>query len=132
MIVKQPQAVPAQDVTMEGARDVQVRVLFGPADQAPTFAMRIFDLAPGGHTPFHEHPFEHEVVILSGDIVIVTEDGDRPVQVGDGILIYPDEKHQFRNRSDSQPASFMCLVPIAYQTGEGSGPVREVNYQQGK
>ncbi len=115
MIIKKPQAVPAQEVTMEGAHDVQVRVLFGPADQAPTFAMRIFDLAPGGHTPYHEHPFEHEVMILAGDIVITTEEGDKPVQVNDVVLVHPNDKHQFRNRSDSQPASFMCLVPIAYQ-----------------
>jgi len=115
MLIKRPQDIPAQDVTMEGARDVQVRVLFGPSDQAPTFAMRIFEMAPGGHTPYHHHDFEHEVMILAGDVVIVSEEGERPVQVGDVALICPNEKHQFRNGSPSQPASFMCLVPIAYQ-----------------
>jgi quercetin dioxygenase-like cupin family protein len=115
MIIKKVHDVPLQDVAMEGARDVRVRVLFGPADQAPTFAMRVFEMAPGGHTPYHQHDFEHEVMILSGDIVIVTAEGERPVQVNDGVLIYPNEMHQFRNGSDTQPASFMCLVPIAYQ-----------------
>jgi len=100
---------------MDGARDVKVRVVFGPADKAPTFAMRVFELAPGGHTPFHTHPFEHEIVLLDGDIAVVTEQGDKPLQTGDVVLVPPDEKHQFKNRSDKNGARFMCLVPVAYQ-----------------
>ncbi|MFC1766380.1 cupin domain-containing protein [Planctomycetota bacterium] len=116
MIIKNPLEVPAVDVEMEGAQDVKVRVVLGPADDAPTFAMRIFELAPSGHTPYHAHPFEHEVVMLSGDIDIVTPAGDRPMQVGDVALIAPGDTHQFKNRSTEAPASFMCLVPIAYQS----------------
>ena len=101
---------------MEGAKDVKVRVLFGPADNAPTFAMREFEMAPGGHTPFHTHPFEHEAMLLDGDISVVTEDGERQLQKGDVILMPPDEKHQFKNLSATEVARFMCLVPIAYQT----------------
>ena len=115
MIIKNIDQVLLQDVNMEGAKDVKVRVLFGPSDDAPTFAMRVFELAAGGHTPWHTHPFEHEVVMLDGDIAVVTEQGDRPLQKGDVILMPPDEKHQFKNQSDTQGARFMCLVPIAYQ-----------------
>lgn len=115
MIIKKTDEVPAQDVTMEGAKDVKVRVVLGPADNAPTFALRIFELAPGGHTPFHAHPFEHEAVILEGTIAAGTEDGDKPLQVGDVLLVEPDEKHNFKNLSDTEPAKFMCLVPIEYQ-----------------
>ena len=116
MLIKTPSDVPAVDVDMDGARNVKVRVLLGPADQAPTFAMRLFELGPEGQSPYHRHAFEHEVMILSGDIAIVTPNGDRPVQVGDVALIAPNEFHQFKNRSTTEPASFMCLVPIAYQT----------------
>jgi quercetin dioxygenase-like cupin family protein len=115
MLIKKISDVPLQDVNMEGARDVKVRVVFGPKDNAPTFAMRVFELAPGGHTPFHTHPFEHEAVVLDGDIAAVTENGEKPLNKGDMLLIPPDEKHQFKNRSDTHSASFMCLVPIAYQ-----------------
>lgn len=115
MIVKHRHDVPAAAVGMEGAKDVKVRVLLGPGDQVPTFAMRVFELAPGGHTPYHDHPFEHEVLILSGDITIVTPTGDKPVRVDDVIYIAPNETHQFKNRSETKPASMMCLVPIAYQ-----------------
>ncbi|MHC4951766.1 MAG: cupin domain-containing protein, partial [Planctomycetota bacterium] len=65
--------------------------------------------------PFHTHPFEHEAMLLDGDIAIVTEDGDRPLKKGDVVIMPPDEKHQFKNRSNTEPASFMCLVPVEYQ-----------------
>ncbi|MCE5184915.1 MAG: cupin domain-containing protein [Planctomycetaceae bacterium] len=115
MLIKKINDVPATQVQMEGAKDVKVRVIFGPADKAPTFAMRIFELAPGGHTPFHAHAFEHEAVILEGDIALVTDSGDKPVQKGDMVLVMPDEKHQFKNRSTNAAARFMCLVPVVYQ-----------------
>lgn len=116
MIIKKIADVPAKPVDMEGVKDVNVRVIFGPAEGAPTFAMRVFDLAPGGHTPFHTHPFEHEAMILSGDVALVNADGEEiPADIGDVALVMGDEKHQFKNLSDTQPASFMCLVPIEYQ-----------------
>jgi len=115
MIIKTPEDVSAVPVNMEGAENVTVRVLFGPADNAPTFAMRRFDIGPGGQTPYHRHPFEHEVVILSGDIAIVRPDGEQPVRPGQVVLVMPDEQHAFRNRSDTEPAAMLCLVPVEYQ-----------------
>lgn len=115
MIIKKMTDVPPQDVKMDGAANVKVRVLLGPSDHAPTFAMRLFELAPGGHTPFHSHPFEHEVVVLEGDIAAVDESGSHPVQKGEVLLVMPNEKHQFVNRSGVNSARFLCMVPAAYQ-----------------
>lgn len=115
MIIKTMQNVPAQPVVMDGAKDVTVRVLIGPKDNAPTFAMRLFELAPGGHTPFHTHDFEHEVIIVDGDIAVMTEDGPKPVKKGDVVFMPANEKHQFKNQSNTASAQFICLVPIAYQ-----------------
>ena len=115
MIIKKVSDVAVKPVQMDGAKNVSVRVIFGPADYAPTFAMRIFEVAGGGHTPYHSHPFEHEVMILSGNMAIVTEKGSRLLAPGDMILVLPNEQHQFKNLSDTQKASFLCLVPIAYQ-----------------
>jgi quercetin dioxygenase-like cupin family protein len=115
MIIKNMQQVAAQPVAMEGAKDVTVRVLIGPKDEAPTFAMRLFELAPGGHTPYHDHDFEHEVIILEGDIAVVTAYGPKTLQKNDVLLVAPNEQHQFKNLSVNAPARFICLVPIAYQ-----------------
>lgn len=116
MIIKKAGSVPARDVKMEGASDVRVRVIFGPADQAPTFAMRIFELSPGGHTPFHSHPFEHEVLVLNGKIGLVSEEGTNELGAEDAVLITPGEQHQFRNLSAKEAARFQCLVPVEYQS----------------
>ena len=67
MLVKKIEDVPAAQVQMEGAKNVTVRVLFGPDDNAPTFAMRLVEIDADGHTPFHAHPFEHEVFVLKGE-----------------------------------------------------------------
>ncbi|MCF7973608.1 MAG: cupin domain-containing protein [Phycisphaerae bacterium] len=116
MIIKSQDQVSQVPVDMEGAVDVKVQVMLGPSDHAPTMAMRIFELAPSGHTPFHTHAFEHEVMILTGSIAVVTPEGDIPVKPGDVVLVMANEPHQFKNVSDTQNARFMCLVPIAYQT----------------
>ena len=115
MLIKKPQDIPAVPVDMEGAKDVTVRVLFGPQDKAPTFAMRLFELAGGGHTPYHSHPFEHEVIVVSGAAAVVTPEKEIPLSIGEVLLVEPDETHQFKNRSQTDSASFICLVPIAYQ-----------------
>ena len=115
MLIKKIDAVKAVPVEMEGAKNVSVRVLFGPEDGAPTFAMRVFDLEKAGHTPYHSHPFEHEVIVLAGEIAAVTQNGETPLSVGDVLLMMPDEIHQFRNLSETDPARMVCLVPVQYQ-----------------
>ena len=115
MIIKNTKDVPVVKVEMDGVKDVSVRVLFGPADKAPTFAMRQFEIEKGGHTPLHTHPFEHEVVILQGQIAVVSQDGETATAPGDVVMVMPNEKHQFKNMSDTEPAKMLCLVPIEFQ-----------------
>jgi len=115
VIIKKIEEVPAVKVEMDGAKDVSVRVLFGPTDKAPTFAMRQFEIEKSGHTPLHTHPFEHEVVILQGQIAVVWENGETSVSPGDVVMVMPNEKHQFKNMSETEPAKMLCLVPVEYQ-----------------
>ena len=115
MLMKTIQAVPAKPVDMDGAKDVTMRVIFGPADNAPTFAMRLFEIGPVGHTPFHTHPFEHQAIVMTGSISLLTDQGETPLSPGQVVMVSPNEKHQFRNASSDQPASIICLVPIEFQ-----------------
>jgi len=103
--------VTPETVTMDGARDVTCRWLIGEKDAAPNFAMRLFEVAPGGCTPHHAHPFEHEVFIVSGRGTLVADDGDKSVAAGTFAFVKPDEKHQFRN-TGSEPLRFLCLIPL--------------------
>jgi len=97
-------------VTMEGASGCTVRWLVGEKDAAPNFAMRQFEIAPGGHTPKHFHPYEHEVYILDGQGEILDADAPKPLAAGDVVFVAPNDVHQFRNTGQA-PLRFLCLIP---------------------
>src|SRR5262249_55928732 len=97
-------------VTMEGAVGCQVRWLVDETLGAPNFAMRHFEVAPGGYTPKHSHPYEHEVFVLEGSGVVVEGDVEHSLEPGDFVLVTPDEVHQFRN-TGHVPLKFLCMVP---------------------
>lgn len=110
MKVQNIDSVPQQPVDMAGSQGCQVQWLLGEKDGAPNFAMRRFEVAPGGHTPKHHHPYEHEVYVLAGKGEVIEGDQPHPIGPGDVILVSPDEIHQFRNTGD-QPLRFLCLIP---------------------
>lgn len=99
-----------QPVQMEGSSGCTVRWLIGEQDGAPNFAMRQFEVAPGGYTPRHSHPYEHEVFVLEGEGEVFEGDQPHPLRAGDVVLVRPDEIHQFRNTGNA-PLKFLCLVP---------------------
>jgi len=110
MKVNHHEAIEQQPVEMEGAEGCSVRWLVGEKDGAPTFAMRQFEVAPGGHTPKHSHPYEHEVFVLDGNGVVLDGDTEHPLRAGDVIFVQPDDVHQFRNTGEG-PMKFLCMVP---------------------
>ena len=99
-----------QGVTMAGASGAKMRMLTGPAEKAPNFHMRHFEIAPGGRTPHHQHDFEHEVLILTGRGFARSENGQRPFKAEDVIFVPANEKHQFVNDT-TDPCTFICLIP---------------------
>jgi quercetin dioxygenase-like cupin family protein len=108
--LKKLQEVPSSEVTMEGAAGCRVRWLVGEKENAPNFAMREFEVAPGGHTPHHFHDYEHEVYVLAGSGTVLDGDRERPLSAGDVLFIAPNDVHQFRN-TGSEPMRFLCLIP---------------------
>jgi len=98
-------------VAMEGARGAVIRELITDRDGAPTFAMRLFELAPEGHTPKHSHPHEHEIYILAGAGQLGGAAGGRPLRQGDAVFVPGGVEHQFAN-TGSGPLRFLCLIPI--------------------
>jgi quercetin dioxygenase-like cupin family protein len=95
----------------EGASKLKVRWLITEEIGAENFAMRLFEMEPGGYSPFHSHPWEHEVFILEGEGLVVGEGRERKFKSGNAIFIPPNEKHQFKNNG-KKTLKFLCLVPI--------------------
>ena len=103
-------------VDMEGAKEVQRQLMIGSAHGSPSFSFRVFTIQPGGHTPHHSHPFEHLNYIIEGNAVVLDNDGrENPVKKGDFVLMPPNEKHQYRNASPTDPFVMICAVPKEYE-----------------
>ncbi len=102
--------IPSAPVQMEGSSGCRIRVLIGQEDGAPSFSMRQFEVAPGGHTPRHSHAYEHEVFVLEGMGVVVEENCEHPLRPGTVVYVPPGVLHQFRN-TGSGPLRFLCLIP---------------------
>lgn len=110
MIIRPSAKVPAETVEA-GASGAKIRELITVREGAPNFAMRLFDLAAGGYTPLHSHPWEHEVFILQGAGAVMSDDGTHPFSGGDAVFIPGDERHQFRNTGEGV-LRFICVIPI--------------------
>jgi quercetin dioxygenase-like cupin family protein len=100
---------------MEGAKGIYKQIPLSKKDGAPTFSFRVFTIEPGGHTPFHQHEFEHMNYVISGEGILVAEDREHELKQGDFALILAGEKHQFKNSSDKQNLLIICAVPREYE-----------------
>ena len=100
---------------MEGAKGVTKQIPLSKADGVPAFSFRVFTIEPGGHTPFHRHPFEHMNYVIEGNGALVVEDREHELKEGDFALVLPDEKHQFKNSSKNKNLRVICAVPKEYE-----------------
>ena len=96
-----------------GAEGVRVRWLINKEnDGAQHFAMRLFDVAPNGHTPKHSHNWEHEVYVLEGDGVVFCEGSEKQIKSGYAVFVPPNTVHYFKN-TGKKKLCFLCLVPYS-------------------
>jgi quercetin dioxygenase-like cupin family protein len=100
---------------MQGAKGVYKQIPLSRKDGVPTFSFRVFTIEPGGHTPFHQHEFEHMNYVINGEGILVAEDREHNLIEGDFALILAGEKHQFKNSSDNQNLLIICAVPREYE-----------------
>ncbi len=103
-------------VEMEGVKNAFKQVPVSKKDGAPLFSFRVFTIEPEGHTPFHQHPFEHVNYVIEGTGAIVSETGqEHEIKKGDFALVLPNEKHQYRNKSTGGALIMICAVPKEYE-----------------
>lgn len=108
-------------VSMDGVKGASMAVMIGRDDRAPHFAMRSFAVEPGGHTPRHQHDYEHEVFVVSGRARVLLEGAHHELRAGDSVYVPANELHQFSVPEDAgEPFRFLCMVPVEQNCG---GPV---------
>jgi len=113
MKIFQYQNVEAKDAD-KGSSKLRVRWLITKEIGAENFAMRLFEMEPEGYSPFHSHPWEHEVFILEGEGLVAGKEEEKRFRTGDVIFIPPNEKHQFKN-STKKTVKFLCLIPYVHK-----------------
>ncbi|MHC4462060.1 MAG: cupin domain-containing protein [Planctomycetota bacterium] len=99
-------------VEIEGAKDVGIRWLISKEDGAENFAMRMFELQPGGFTPLHKHQHEHEVFVIEGEGIFVYEGKEYQFNRDYVIFVPGNKEHQFRNTGNSI-LRLLCLIPTS-------------------
>ena len=110
MLIDQVENVEAKTIDLDGVKDAKIRVLIADEQGAPNFHMREMIVAPGGYTPRHIHEWEHECYIISGEGMMETPEGPKPVKAGDFVFVAPNDDHQFQNTGDEE-LKFLCLIP---------------------
>jgi quercetin dioxygenase-like cupin family protein len=112
MIKKNESDVMREEVNVEGAKNVTVQWLIDDKNGAPNFAMRRFAIGEDGHTPLHEHEWEHEIFVLGGEGALVDEHGEEiSLKKNDFALVPQKEIHQFKNIGNDD-FIFLCLIPL--------------------
>ncbi len=94
----------------KGIKDVNIRWLVTKKDGAENFAMRLFEIRPNGHTPLHQHDWEHEIFVLEGMGVTRDKNKEKEFKSGDFFFVSPNEWHQFVNNG-KETLKILCLIP---------------------
>ena len=103
-------------VDMDGAKAVCKQIPLGQNDGSPAYSFRVFSVDPSGHTPYHQHPYEHLNYVIEGHGALVEENGtEREIKKGDFALVLPNEKHQYRNESKDERLVMICAVPKEFE-----------------
>jgi quercetin dioxygenase-like cupin family protein len=86
--------------------------LIGPADGAPHYRVRFFEIAPGERSTIERHEHDHGVVIQHGRARVTLGEEVHELGPGDVVYVAPDELHSFEAIGD-EPLGFICVAPPA-------------------
>ncbi len=99
------------------APGVKIRVLIDEGeDGSPYYVLRMIEIEPGGHTPYHSHPFEHENFVLTGRGYLTI--ADKKWLIGPGYVAYVPSgvPHMYECVGD-EVFSFLCGIPASRLRG---------------
>lgn len=110
MIVGHLQQLEVMKVNHPEASEAAVQVPISQKEGWEGHVMRVFHVAPGGHTPRHQHPWPHINFVLQGQATLHLNGEDHPISAGSYAFVPAGALHQFRN-TGAESLSFICIVP---------------------
>ena len=101
-----------------------LRTMIGQAVDAKLTGLSVYELPPGQAAWAYHYELQREewLIVVSGDVVVRTPSGDRPLRAGDIVCFAPGEQgaHQVRNESD---AAARFAMPSSW-AGDGYVAIR--------
>lgn len=79
----------------------------GPSD---TLWLGVSHILPGGGTTLDSSPVEKHYVVLDGEVVVITEQGETVLRQYDSCRLAPHQKRALKNRSN-HPATILLAMP---------------------
>ncbi len=110
-VVGSKETPPAREMAGDGVLDVVKRVLVSPAEGWDGWVMRLFEVAPGGHTPRHSHDWPHINFVASGAGELFLDGSIHALAAGSYAYVPGGHEHQFRAAGE-ETLSFVCIVPV--------------------
>ncbi len=110
MIVGHMKDVPVTEIVNPQVKDVNMQVLVSPNEGWDSHVMRVFEVAPGGHTPKHQHPWPHINYVIDGTGDLMVAGTHYEITAGSYAYVPQDTLHQFKSVGDV-PLKFICIVP---------------------
>ncbi len=98
----------------DDVRGVTENWLVGKAEDARNFAIRYYEVAPGGFSHAEEHAHDHGVVLLRGKARLILNDEEFVIEPFDVAYISPNDFHQLVNIGE-EPMGFLCVIPAHRQ-----------------
>lgn len=93
------------------APGASIRVLIDEKDGAPLYKLRMIEIEPGGNSPQHTHPYEHENFIVEGKGQLFLKGEWHDLNPGDVAFVPPGELHQYKNTGETT-FKFLCGIPV--------------------
>jgi quercetin dioxygenase-like cupin family protein len=94
----------------EDVASVSETWLIGKAEGAENFAMRYYQVGPGGNSRRENHPYDHGILILHGEGEVLLDNEKHSISQGDVVYIPPNMEHQLINHGPI-PMGFLCIIP---------------------
>lgn len=110
MYIKNLREIEKMEINGDGIANVRKQVPLGPAQGWEDHIVRVFTLGSGGHTPNHEHDWEHVNYVISGKGQLEIGGSKRPLAAGDFAFVPPNTKHQYSNPG-GEDFVMICIVP---------------------
>jgi quercetin dioxygenase-like cupin family protein len=110
MPVVKNDSIELTSVLMDSVKNVSKADTIGSAQGWPDHTMRLFRISAGGHTPCHQHDWEHVNFIVRGKGTLTIAGEKHPVEANDHAYVPPNVEHQFENPFE-EDFEFLCIVP---------------------